>query len=101
MHQIGPLLYMLAIVLIYAYLYLPKVYPICVDIQWYNTYNYLPSILKKGAIMAKAVKSETLSFKISPELKEKLEALAAKENRSLSNFVQTVLAREVGKPKSR
>ena len=51
--------------------------------------------------MAKAVKSETLSFKISPELKEKLEALAAKENRSLSNFVQTVLAREVQKPKSR
>jgi predicted transcriptional regulator len=33
----------------------------------------------------------TLSFKVDPELKKALERLAKDENRSLSNYVQTVL----------
>lgn len=37
----------------------------------------------------------TLSFKVDPRLKESLEALAEKENRSLSNYVITVLMKHL------
>ena len=33
----------------------------------------------------------TLSFKVEPQLKEALQNLADKENRSLSNYIVTVL----------
>jgi uncharacterized protein (DUF1778 family) len=48
---------------------------------------------------AKMKKTETLSFKVTPELKTKLEALAKKENRSLSNFVQMILTTTAEKRK--
>lgn len=34
----------------------------------------------------------TFTFRISPELKEKLKQLAEKENRTLSNFIVTTLS---------
>ena len=37
----------------------------------------------------------TLSFKVDPQLKEALEGLAEKENRSLSNYVITVLMKHL------
>ena len=37
----------------------------------------------------------SLSFKVEQRLKEALEALAAKDNRSLSNYVITVLLKHV------
>ena len=46
-------------------------------------------------------KNETLSFKVSEEFKKELEALAKSESRSLSNFVQLVLAREIEKRKKK
>ena len=36
-----------------------------------------------------------LSFKVEPELKAALEYLAKKENRSLSNYVQTLLLKHL------
>ena len=42
-------------------------------------------------------KSETLSFKVTEEMKRKLEAKAVKEGRSLSNLVQQILTKEVKK----
>lgn len=44
-------------------------------------------------------KDQTLSFKITEELKRKLEARAKQEGRSLSNYVQLVLVKEAEKPK--
>lgn len=37
----------------------------------------------------------TLSFKVDPRLKEALERLANKENRSLSNYVVTALMKHL------
>lgn len=37
----------------------------------------------------------SLSFKVDPRLKESLENLATKENRSLSNYVITLLIRHL------
>ena len=37
----------------------------------------------------------SLSFKVEPEFKEALERLARQENRSLSNYVQTVLLKHL------
>ena len=37
----------------------------------------------------------TLSFKVDPRLKEALEGLAEKENRSLSNYVITLLLKHL------
>lgn len=37
----------------------------------------------------------SLSFKVDPRLKRALEQLAAKENRSLSNYVVTLLMRHL------
>lgn len=36
-------------------------------------------------------KTETLSFKINPEFKDRIEARAKEENRNLTNFVETIL----------
>lgn len=46
-------------------------------------------------------KDQTLSFKVTEELKRKLEALAKAEGRSLSNYVQLALAQIVEKAKKR
>jgi hypothetical protein len=37
----------------------------------------------------------SLSFKVDPKLKEAVEALASKENRSLSNYVITLLMKHL------
>ena len=37
----------------------------------------------------------TLSFKVDPDLKKALEKLAVEENRSLSNYVVTVLLKHL------
>jgi predicted transcriptional regulator len=42
-----------------------------------------------------AVMKETLSFKIDPAIKDSILKLAKKENRSLSNYVITVLMRHL------
>ncbi len=42
-----------------------------------------------------AVMKETLSFKIDPSIKDAILKLAQKENRSLSNYVVTVLMRHL------
>ena len=44
---------------------------------------------------ANAMKDTTVSFKIEKALKAKLVALAKAENRSLSNFVERILKREI------
>ena len=41
------------------------------------------------------MKNTVLSFKVEPEFKEALERLAEEENRSLSNYVQTVLLKHL------
>ena len=46
-------------------------------------------------------KDQTLSFKVTEELKRKLETRAKQEGRSLSNFVQQILSKEVRKSKKR
>lgn len=38
-----------------------------------------------------AEKTVSISFRVSPDLKAKLEAVAAKENRSLTNMFETLL----------
>ena len=43
-------------------------------------------------------KTKTLSFKVTEELKVKIEALAKKEKRSVSNLVQMIMERNVRKP---
>ena len=42
-------------------------------------------------------KTERLQVRITPELKEKLEALAASENRTVSNYIENLIKREVEK----
>ena len=42
-----------------------------------------------------AIMKETLSFKIDPAIKDAILKLAKKENRSLSNYVVTVLMRHL------
>lgn len=42
-------------------------------------------------------KTERLQIRITPELKEKLEALADAENRSISNYIENLIKREVEK----
>lgn len=44
-------------------------------------------------------KTERLYIRISPELKEKLQELAEKEHRTLSNYIESVLIKEVEKEK--
>ena len=42
-------------------------------------------------------KTERLQVRITPELKEKLEALAASENRTVSNYIENLIIRELKK----
>ena len=46
-------------------------------------------------------KDKTLSFKITEELKKKLESRAKEEGRSVSNLVQLILNEELDKRKKR
>lgn len=41
------------------------------------------------------VKSEVLNLRITPELKAELQSLAAAENRSMSNYIEMLIRREV------
>ena len=40
-------------------------------------------------------KTERIGIRITPELKEQLEKLAAKENRTFSNYIETLLIEHV------
>lgn len=40
-------------------------------------------------------KTERLQIRITPDLKEKLEALAASENRTVSNCIENLIIREL------
>lgn len=40
-------------------------------------------------------KTERLFIRITPELKEQLQALAVSENRNLSNFIENILIKRV------
>lgn len=42
-------------------------------------------------------KTERLNIRITPELKEKLEALADAENRSISNYIENLIIKELEK----
>lgn len=42
-------------------------------------------------------KTERLYIRISPELKEKLQELAEKEHRTLSNYIESILIKEIEK----
>lgn len=42
-------------------------------------------------------KTERLQIRITPELKEKLQALADAENRSISNYVENLIINEIVK----
>lgn len=46
-------------------------------------------------------KDQTLSFKVTENLKHKLQAKAKQDGRSLSNLVQQILSREIEKSKKR
>lgn len=43
------------------------------------------------------VKTERLQIRISPELKDKLQELATAENRTISNYVENLIKRELEK----
>lgn len=47
----------------------------------------------------KANKDTTITFRISEDLKKKLESMASKENRSLSNYIITLLVKAIEKNK--
>ena len=42
-------------------------------------------------------KTERLQIRITPELKDKLQALADAENRTISNYIENLVKREVEK----
>lgn len=42
-------------------------------------------------------KTEYLHIRISPEMKEKLQKLADAENRSVSNYIENLIIRELNK----
>lgn len=44
-------------------------------------------------------KSDILRLRVTPELKQQLQAAAAKENRSLTNYVETALKRALTEKK--
>lgn len=43
------------------------------------------------------MKTERLNLRISSELKEKVETIAAGENRSVTNWIETLIKRELEK----
>ena len=42
-------------------------------------------------------KTERLQIRITPELKEKLQELADAENRTISNYIENLIKREIDK----
>lgn len=42
-------------------------------------------------------KTERLQIRITPELKDKLQALADAENRTISNYIENLIKREIEK----
>jgi predicted transcriptional regulator len=56
--------------------------------------NLFSFILKKNIIWGDMEKM-SLSFKVDPRLKKAIENLAVKENRSLSNYVITLLMKHL------
>ncbi len=42
-------------------------------------------------------KTERLQIRITPDLKEKLQALAGAENRSVSNYIENLIIKELEK----
>lgn len=40
-------------------------------------------------------KTDRIQIRISPELKEKLQALADAENRTMSNYIELLIVREI------
>lgn len=42
-------------------------------------------------------KTDVVRLRITPELKEKLQALAAAENRTVSNYIESLIIRELKK----
>lgn len=42
-------------------------------------------------------KTERLQIRITPELKDKLQALADAENRTISNYIENLIKRELDK----
>lgn len=47
----------------------------------------------------KDLKETSITFRTTQELKKKIEAMAAKENRSLSNMIQTLLEKAIKQKK--
>jgi predicted DNA-binding protein len=43
------------------------------------------------------VKTERLQLRITPELKEKLQALADAENRTITNYIENLIKKEIEK----
>lgn len=43
------------------------------------------------------MKTERLQIRITPELKEKLQELAAADGRSVSNYIETLIKQEIEK----
>ncbi len=60
----------------------------------------LDYLLSYRVLFALAMKDTTVCFKIERALKDKLAALAKKENRSLSNFIELILKDEMAKRES-
>jgi predicted transcriptional regulator len=56
--------------------------------------NNFSFILNKNIVLG-GMKKMSLSFKVDPRLKKALENLAVKENRSLSNYVITLLMKHL------
>lgn len=42
-------------------------------------------------------KTERLQIRISPEMKEQLQELAKKENRTVSNYIESLVVKELNK----
>jgi predicted HicB family RNase H-like nuclease len=53
------------------------------------------SLIPNKNIIYEGMKKLSLSFKVDPRLKKALENLALKENRSLSNYVITLLMKHL------
>ena len=60
--------------------------------------RWITSKHRKGNCMSDT-KSDVLRLRITPELKRQLQAAAAKENRSLTNYVETALKRALAQKK--
>jgi len=52
-------------------------------------------------VVKKMTKTERLFIRITPELKTKLQEQAEKEHRTLSNYVESILIKEIEKEKDK